>query len=163
MKALPGLFLSLLALGLHAEPPLSEILSDTEISKDVAAKIKAFTCNDFESRGHEIEGQIIKLKFTSRETRIDDTGDGTSSGWVQFYVESSRRKKTDSGWGTVKVTFPKVATAWFGKVPTNSEAKGTITVIGKVESTGVKFGARYCVTLIGREIKTDAKGTRAVW
>ncbi len=132
-----------------------------EIAKDEAQKMKTITCNELESKAITFDGQIVKLKFGYRDTAISKQADDSYTGMIQGYIETSRKKSVDSGWGMVNVAFSKDALAWFSKIPTNIDAHSVVVVIGKVEVPAGGSAAR--VTLLGREIRTDMKGAKIVW
>jgi hypothetical protein len=134
-------------------------LAEEPIDRALASSLKSYDCNDLTSKAHELDGKIIKLKFFVRNNTISTEEDGSKRCYVSSFYYGNRRDKEG---GSVYVKIPEDGLAWFTKVPTNwSEQRSTFIVIGRVENS--KSGAWPTVALLGREIKTDIKGSKIVW
>jgi hypothetical protein len=135
----------------------------TDIETKVAQTLKTYTPPEFDTKKESLDGQIIKLKFTSRETDIRENKDGVLIGSVRNY--DTKNSKAAGGSGYLTVSIPKEQKEWFTKITTNYEGRVSFTVIGKVKK-GLGYYAMlngYGVELLGREIKTDMKGSKIVW
>ena len=106
---------------------------------------------------------MIKLRFSYRDAAVrrSQGEPGLHVGQVQSYLETSRKKSVDSGWAFVDVLMGQEALAWFSKIPTNIDSRASIVAVGRVAE--LKESAEPVVILLGREIRTDIKGSRAVW
>lgn len=129
-----------------------------DIDTKVAQTLKSYTPPEFDAKKESLDGQIIKIKFTSRQTDITEGEGDLLSGGIRG--EGSRSSKTSGGSSYLTVEFPKDQKAWFAKISTAYDARVALTAIGKVKKG--KYGS-YVVELIGREIKTDMKGSKIVW
>jgi len=133
-----------------------------EIDTKTAQTMKTVSCSEFESQALLLEGKIIKLKFNYRAASIVKATDGTSyTGSIQSYWETSRRRSVDPGWGSVRVRFPKEGLEWFTKLPTNLDTRSIVFVYAKVVADPEFSGMQ--AELIGKDMKTDYKGSKISW
>jgi hypothetical protein len=61
--------------------------------------------------------------------------------------------------GSIAAVIPKEAIAWFTKITTNENSKKPFLVYARV----VSAGSGSHVELLGRELKTDIRGSHIVW
>ncbi len=125
--------------------------------------MKTVSCNDFESNAHALIGKVVKLKFSYRDKDITESRyyEDAFVGELQFYVDSSRKRTSDSGWGFVDVLLPKHAMPWFTRIPTNIDARGTLIVVARV--TKDASNQSPFLILMGSKISSDSKGTHVSW
>lgn len=130
-----------------------------DIDPALARSMKSMPVNEFQTRAAMLEGQVIKIKFNYRDREIVKNDDGTLSCRVKTFLDSSRRRSADMAFGAVPVTFPAEALPWFSRISTDIESRAILVAIGRVKSVrGMPE-----VELIGREIKTDSRGSKVVW
>lgn len=140
-----------------ADPEPAGVPIDTKI----AQTLKTYTPPEFDVKKDSLDGQVIRLKFTSRDSAIKDTKDNALlAGVAQSY--GSYSGKAGGGSTSVDVTFPKEQRDWFAKISTAFSARASITAIGRVRKIGNGYRG-HVIDLLGREIKTDMKGSRIVW
>lgn len=151
--------MKLLALAAALAALITFARADVEIPREEAATLKSMDLEDIEKKAHELEGKIVRLKFNYRGTSAAKSADGGLKGSLHIYVSSLATNRAVSKFGSIEVTVPPEGAAWFTKIPTN-ESRATILVIARL----VK--GRYsglAAELLGREIKTDLKGSRIIW
>lgn len=141
---------------------------DEIIDSKVAAKMKTYTPAEFEDKANTLTNQIIRIKFSSRGgIRASKDKVGYHICEVRIWEYAPNRAKPREG--RIAVLFPETALAWFTRIPTGGpydlKNKSIVTVIGRVHapSSDSDFYDAHFVELIGRNLKTDHKGTQAVW
>jgi hypothetical protein len=135
--------------------------ADTEVPRDKAGSIKSVDAQEIEEQGPKLVDQIIKLKFNYRSTEISEgkAAEGVLGGSVSIFRPNHYVGKTTRA-GSARVTFPADRRDWFLKIPTDFQSRASITVYAKVQKGEV---SGYQAEILGRELKTDAKGSRIVW
>ncbi len=118
----------------------------TEAAGAVTYKLRALNAS-----GHTLQGKLIKLQFLCRSSIIENTPDGGVTGEV---VDSaSTRIKVD-------VAVPRQAAQWFMQLPTTYAGGSAFTVYARL-SVG-RFG-QPVARLLGRQVRSDAAGSRIEW
>lgn len=133
----------------------SAALADVDIDRKIAASLKTYDCGEIEAKGHELIGKIIRIRFYRRDAEVSQE-DGANRGLVHSFSTSNR---PNAIYGYVRVVVPNDGMPWFTKLPTDFRTRGPSVVIARLD----KGGSIPEATLLGREIKTDAKGSRIVW
>jgi hypothetical protein len=99
------------------------------------------------------------VKFNYRSSSIQELKDGSRSGqiniWRSKYVTGARTTKD----GSLSVRFPESALEWFRRIPTDYNSRASIIAIVRIG----KSGDGHSAEILGREIKTDTKGSHIVW
>ena len=135
---------------------------DEIIDSKVAAKIKTYTPAEFADKANTLTNQIIRIKFNLRgkiEASEEKAGYRISS--VGIYEPNSSRNKQRSG--NFNVLFPESALPWFTHIPYDGKTAPMLTAIVRVRAATSDFYGDPFVEIIGRNLKTDHKGTQAVW
>lgn len=133
---------------------------DVDIKRTEAATIKNYDIPELEAKSSALEGQIVRLKFNYRGKDITEQKDGFSIGRLGIWRTDSRAGRAGYKSGYIQVRVPAEAAAWFLKLTTDEMTHQTFTVIARVDKTDSE---RASVELLGREIKTDTKGSHIVW
>lgn len=97
-------------------------------------------------------GAFVKLKFTQRDKTVYESKplemwNGT------IYLWDAKDEL-----GSLSVLIPKDGLKWFMSVPTNVEARKPLYCYARIDRTG---NARALI--VGREIRTTAKGPELIW
>lgn len=129
---------------------------------DVTKEVKSIKTIDPDELGDQLpvfEGKIVKLKFNYRLGDVDKQADGSMKGRVGIYRSSLDGRRFAYGYAAVHV--PAEAKDWFLKLTTSDTSRGTIYAFGRVEKSGESSST--VVKLLGRELRTDMKGSRIFW
>lgn len=153
-----GLVIAAVVSSAFAQAPVKD--EGVAIETKVAQSLKTLTPPELDTKKETLEGQIIKLRFTSRGTDIRETKDGKLSGEARGYETNTRKAAGGSSYLTV--TFPPEQKDWFLRISTSYESRTPIVVIGRVVKGSSYYGS-HTVDILGREIRTDLKGTRIIW
>lgn len=148
-----GMKNALLLMTLFAFPAFA----DVEIERNEAATMKSFTLNELAPQVHEFVGKIIKVKFSSRDADIRKEKD-LSVGIINNY-SNTRKRGVYSYFSSAKLYVPEEGLPWFSKLTVGDYQRSSYVVVCRVEKAGVIPELKA----LGREIKTDAKGTRIIW
>ena len=149
-----------LALFLSSLVPLSGVekpIEGTEISREEATTVKSIDPDSLGDKVLELDGKLVRLKFTYRLQNVEKKPDGTLEGSVGIWRYSASTKPTK--YGLVKVSVPPAGAAWFQRLTTSYASRASIVVIARITNADSSPKAE----LLGREIKTDLKGARVVW
>ena len=133
-------------------------LADVEITREEAGTIPSVDLQKLKEKPFDYEGKIVKLKFNYRSEAVEKQSDGSLSGMIyisQSNIYSTRTEKS----GTARVTVPAEGVTWYMKQPTN-ESRGSLVVVARVKKAE---GIYPMVELLGREIRTDTKGSKIIW
>jgi hypothetical protein len=133
---------------------------DVDIKREEATTIKTYDIPELEARSSELEGKIVRVKFNYRTAEFTDDKDGYKRGQLAIWRTDTRAGRANYISGYLRVRVPKEAFEWFRKLSTSSATRQTFIVIARVEKTESE---RASIELLGREIKTDTKGSRIVW
>jgi ribosomal protein L29 len=154
MRIRPALAASLLLICAPA-------LADTEIRREEAASLRSYDLEDLAAKAHSLEGQLVRLKFNYRLATFQKEKDGSIKGRLMIWRYRPTATRTTLTSGSCEVTVPEEGIPWFMKVPT-TESRGSLLVIARVEKSDESTGIPKA-TVLGREVKTDTKGSRIVW
>jgi hypothetical protein len=133
---------------------------DVDIKREVATAIKTYDIPTLEARSADLEGQIVRVKFNYRTAQITDDKDGYKRGQLGIWRTDSRAGRAGYQSGYIRVRVPAEAVDWFRKLTTIDATHQTFTVIARVDKAD---SDRASIELLGREIKTDTKGSHIVW
>ena len=128
-----------------------------EISREEATSVKSVDPDSLGDKVLELDGKLVRLKFTYRLQNVEKKPDGALEGSVGIWRYSASTKPTK--YGLVKVSVPPAGAAWFQRLPTSEASRASIVVIARITNADTSPKAE----LLGREIKTDLKGARIVW
>ena len=137
----------------------AQLHADVEISREEAGSIQSYDLDKFTDKAVQLEGKIVKLKFNYRLKDVEKKEDGTLTGDLRIWKYGSGAVGSTYKSGGIAVTVPPEGAGWFLKVPT-TESRATLIVIAKI---GKSQSGSPSAELLGREIKTDLKGSRIVW
>ena len=130
----------------------------TEISREEAAAIKSYDLDDFMDVRDQLEGKIVKLKFTYRSREVAKQPDGAATSTLHLYrYRNNIGAETESGYQAVKI--PKEGMEWFYKLPTTGSRKSHV-VFAKITKTPE---GNLVAELLGRDMKTALKGSAISW
>jgi hypothetical protein len=135
----------------------SPLYADLDLAPQEAASIKSFDVQKVSEQAVALNGQIVKIKFTCRESRITPEGDEGAKGGLYQWAFTSVTDRLRNG--TMSAHIPKEAVAWFTKITTDYNSKKPYLVYARV----VAAGNGSHVELLGRELKTDIRGSHIVW
>ncbi len=142
-------------------PPAGATTPGVLLTRDEATKIKSYDVDEIGSKGPALEGQIVKVKFNYRTKMATAKPDGTLAGELALY----RYRDTIGGgglrYGSLATTVPAEGIAWFMKIPTEDMSRATLIVFARLGKS--TLSGRPAAELLGREIKSDMKGSRIVW
>ena len=133
---------------------------DVDIKREEATALKTYDIPTLEAKSADLEGQIVRVRFNYRTAQITDDKDGYKRGQLGIWRTDSRAGRAGYQSGYIRVRVPAEAVEWFRKLTTNDATHQTFTVIARVEKDQ---GERASIELLGREIKTDTKGSHIVW
>ena len=129
----------------------------TEISQEEARSIPSMDLEKLEEKEPTLAGKIVRLKFNYRSGDVTKKDDGSMTGRISFWKNNSGFSAYNYKSGHRRVGIPAEGVDWFLKQPTK-ESRASLLVYARIpEST------KEPVVLLGREIKTDLKGSRIVW
>jgi hypothetical protein len=97
-----------------------------------------------------LSGKIVRLKFTSRSKFVAKTLDGSSVTFILLWKSTADRESR-------RVRVPEEVTEWFLKQPAE-QSRASLFVCARIPASNDEPAL-----LLGREVKTDSKGTRIVW
>ena len=135
------------------------VSGDTEITRDEVITLRSYTLDELVAKSEELEGQIVRLKFNYRSSLFEKGDDGSIKGMLMIWRYRPTTSRNIYTSGSCQVTVPPEGAEWFFKLPT-SESRGSLLVIARVGKTKTGIGQ---AKLLGREIKTETKGSRIVW
>ena len=133
-------------------------LAAVDLTRDEAAAIKSLDLQDVEQQGPKMIDQVVKLKCTRRGTAADPLPDGTYSGILGYYTSNAVMTGRVRS-GMITTVVPKEGLEWFMKLPTIDTRKSVIVFAKLTKGQDGLIRA----TLLGRELKTDIKGSHIVW
>jgi hypothetical protein len=133
--------------------------ADVDLTRDEVSKIKNLDADSVGEKAAELQGQIVRMKFNYRTQQVTHNADGTYTGGLNIYRYGSRTGGKRYISGHVGVVFPASAKAWFDKLPTDDLTHQSFSAIVRV----TKYDPDTVVEILGREIKTDVKGSHIVW
>ncbi len=133
---------------------LSPVHAEMPLTREQAANIKSFDAQELAEQAFQLPGEIVKIKYTRRLKPVEKLEDGQFTGQLGIDIYRSGTAR----YGFVQVKVPAEAGDWFLKVPTEYSRRGAMIVFARVNPS-----SQPMVELIGRELKTDAKGSRIVW
>jgi hypothetical protein len=137
------------------------IFADLEIKREEAANLPSVDIQKLNYRGLEYEGKIVRLKFNYRSSVVEKLKEGGGlSGTLSIWQSNAYVTRPQKS-GNVKVTVPPEGVAWFMKIPTTYDSRSTLVVIARI--TKASGEAYPQAELLGREIKTDLKGSKVLW
>lgn len=138
------------------------VKADVPLTSAEANSIRSIDVTDFQAKAFELDGKIVKLKFNRRSTTVEKQDDGGLHGSIGLWKERNTvNPKYSFRTGTLPVKVPSEGAEWFLKIPTTYESmRGYYMVFARVHA-GKTADER--VELLGREMKTDSKGSRIVW
>jgi len=134
--------------------------ADVELTREEAASIQGYDLDKLGSKAPQLEGKIVRLKFSYRENSVKKNDDGSISGELRIWRPSTGAIGSYYRYGGTYVTVPAEGAEWFLKLPTATTSRGTVTVIARVGKPKLD---QPTAEILGREIKTDLKGSRIVW
>jgi hypothetical protein len=143
---------------------LSHASEGIDISREQAASLKTFDPEEIESTGPaKLEGALVKLRFNCRLPWYEPVSgiDEYRSG-VGFFRSTYAFAGGRSSSGVVNVRFPHSALPWFLKLPTDSARKTTV-VIARLRKNDADVSGVMLAEILGREIRTDSKGSKIIW
>lgn len=135
--------------------------ADVPLTSAEANSVRSIDVTDYQAKSFELDGKIVKLKFNRRDSTVQKQDDGGMNGYIGLWKE--RNTTNPKYWlrtGSLPVKVPSEGVEWFLKIPTTYESRGNQVVFVRVHA-GKTGEAR--VELLGRELKTDSKGSRIVW
>lgn len=148
MKRIIPLLVAISAAGriFAADPASPTATNESEITKEEATSAKAIDVAELAKSGGALSGKVVKLKFSTRavDSRITATG-------FQGTVLSK-----GMAFAGVSVGGAKEGADWFSKVSTDLDSRRTYVVIARIKNGTF-------ARILGREIKTDMKGSKVVW
>jgi hypothetical protein len=131
--------------------------ADVELERDQAATMKSFTLNELVPQVHDFVGKIIKVKFSSRDATIRKEKD-FSVGLIYNYT-NTRKRGVYTYFASARIHVPEEGLSWFSKLTVGDLQRSSYVVVCRVE----KGGTMPELKALGREIKTDSKGSRVIW
>ncbi len=135
--------------------------ADTPISREEATSVKSYDVQAVEEQAVALDGKIIKLKFNRREREVKKEDSGALKGTVGIYfTRNTISQKTNWRHGTLDVTVPPEGAEWFMRITTVIEASKPLIAYARITA---KSSGSAKAELLGRELKTDARGSRLVW
>jgi len=138
----------------------STALADLEITREEAGSLQSVDLQKLKERPFDYEGRIVRLKFNYRSQFFKKQDDGSVTGTLSIY-QSNIYVTRSAKYGHVEVTVPAEGVPWFMKIPTTTESRSALTVIARIKKGGTNEYPQ--AEVLGREIKTDAKGPRIIW
>ena len=133
--------------------------ADVELTREEATSIQGYDLDKLGDKHALLEGKIVRLKFNYRSQMVTKNEDGSVSGELRIWRPSTGAIGSYYRAGATYVTVRAEGVAWFMKVST-TETRGTGTVLAKI---GKPRQGQPTAELLGREIKTDLKGSRIIW
>jgi hypothetical protein len=132
------------------------------ITREEAASMKSVDIDKLGEQLPSYEGKIVKLRFNHRAAEISKKDDGTITGSIYFFRSAydTRNANRETKFGEVYAVVPSAGADWFMKIPTSMGSRTTLYAIARISKT--QYGATQA-ELLGREIKTDLKGSRVIW
>lgn len=132
-------------------------VADVELDRNEAATMKSFTLNELVPQVHDFVGKIIKVKFSSRDAAVRKEGD-MSVGIIYNYT-NTRKRGIDTYLASARLFVPEEGLPWFSKLTVGDFQRSSYVIVCRVEKGGVLPELKA----LGRELKTDSKGTRVIW
>ncbi len=130
-----------------------------EITRDEAQKMASYDLEKIEEYGPDLAEKIIRVKFNYRSKSVEKLPDGKIKGTLRIWKYLPNTYRTDYiRSGSLDVIVPQEGVEWFMKIPP-SETRATLLVYVRMPKDTKKGRAE----LLGREIKTDLKGSTIVW
>jgi len=133
---------------------------DVDIKREEATALKTYDIPVLEAKSADLEGQIVRVRFNYRGAQITEDKDGFKRGELRIWRTDSRAGRAGYQSGYIRVRVPTEAIEWFRKLTTNDATHQTFTVIARVDKAD---SDRASIELLGREIKTDTKGSHITW
>ena len=131
-------------------------LGDTELTREEATTLQSYDLDKFADKAPQIEGKIIRLKFNYRLPTITKKDDGSIAGKLGLWRTRTGAVGSRLKYGDLSVVVPPEGAAWFTELPISEYSRATLNVIARVGESGR-------VELLGREVKTDLKGSHVFW
>jgi len=128
------------------------------ITKEEAQSIASYDLEKIRTKGPALAGQLVKLKFNYRSAAIEKTPDGKLSGHLRIWRASTAAVGSTYKYAGLAVTIPPEGMDWFMKIPTRDDSRPTLILIARIGD-----GIDQPAAILGREIKTDIKGSHVVW
>lgn len=131
-------------------------VADVPITREEAGSIKGYRIEELNKAIGSLEGKLVRLKLMGREGEIKRAADGGLSG-----ILIERLSNPDGSFQRVPGSVASDGADWFMRLPVGYPERGgrVFYAIGRVEFRD----GRPNVQILGREIKTDLKGSRVVW
>lgn len=149
----PSILLALLTSFLFASAR-----ADEPITREEAATLKSYDLDKLEAIIVQLENKVVRLKFNYRRPDVDRTKDGVVGGTLAFWRYSTAAAGSTYKSGFMDVVVPPAGMEWFMKLPT-TESRASLFVIARIH----KDEDGHYAHILGREVKTDLKGSRVVW
>jgi hypothetical protein len=140
---------------------VANVKADVPVTSAEANTIRSIDVTDYHAKSFELDGKIVKLKFNRRDSTVAKQDGGGLHGSIGLWKE--RNTTNPKYWlrtGLLPVKVPEEGVEWFMKIPTTYESRGNQVVFVRVHAG--KTGEER-VELLGREMKTDSKGSRIIW
>lgn len=132
------------------------------LTREESASLKTIDLNELAAKLAAYEGKIVKLRFTSRSEKSTSMPDGKLRCSLFYYRNrpDPYKKGVTTTNGGLLAFIPPAGQEWFLNLTTVYTSQAPIHVIARVSkgAAGQPQGE-----LLGREIRTDAKGSRIVW
>jgi hypothetical protein len=155
----PKLVAVVTLLSLTAAALAQSLTKPVEITREEAQKIVAYDLEKLADLGPAVAGQIVRLKFNYRSQSVDKDPSGKIMGTLRIWKYLPYVSRGDYiRSGSIDVIVPAEGAEWFMKLP-RTESRSSLLVYARMPDDLKKGRAE----LLGREIKTDFKGSRIVW
>lgn len=136
----------------------ASLAQETEISREEAQRIPSYDLAKMSETGPKFAGKIVRVKFNYRQKEVTKNADGSLNGTISVWKYSTNFAGSNIKHGHLDVKIPKEGAEWFYKL-TYEESRATLNIYAMLPEDGVNGRA----VLLGREIKTDFKGSKIIW
>ena len=133
---------------------------DVKLTREEVSALRSLDLEQIAKEGPALEGKVIRLKFNYRSASVQKSDDGSRAGSLGIWKLKYRPSITTVQSATVSVKIPKEGAEWFMKIPSDEYSqRATSQVVARI----IKNQGSPSAQLLGREVKTDVKGSRVVW